>query len=617
MGFFSTLLESIQRTLVAYARVVKLVWQASPRYASLALLLTLVSTLASPVQLWILKVLIDRVSQSLQLASQGSSLDYAVFFVPVLLILAAWLLDEVSSSLVNSVRDLLSQQVENHATYLLLHKGASMDIAFYETPAFSDLMNNARQDVWRMQNLAFQSIELIGLSVSVLSMLALLSRLHPAAAILLVLTAVPHLFAKSYYANRGYALAVGRAPAQRMVSYLSSLLGSREAVKEVRVFGLDTVLLQRFREAVQRFLRENAGLRYAEQRTAFLLGPLSALGMAAILFYTLIQAASTRITIGDAVLAFQAVQQARLGLGRLFLFAGLFYEHGLYVTNVFRLLDLAPDSVEGALHRDKRSDARKSLMLPRPLRKGIEFRNVSFHYPRTDRLVLQNLSFVIHPGESLAIVGENGAGKTTLVKLLARLYDPAEGEILVDGRDLREYDLEDLRHQIGVIFQDYVTYHLTARENVGFGQVEFMCDGERVARAAELGGASPIIERLPNGFETMLGRTFEGGVDLSGGEWQKVALSRAFMRDAQLLILDEPTASLDALAELDVYRRFSELTAGKTTVFISHRFSTVRMAQHIIVLKEGRLCEEGTHDQLLVLGGLYAEMFSAQAERYR
>ncbi|MFZ4660386.1 MAG: ABC transporter ATP-binding protein [Caldilineaceae bacterium] len=337
--------------------------------------------------------------------------------------------------------------------------------------------------------------------------------------------------------------------------------------------------------------------------------------MGAIWLYAIVQAVLARITIGELTLIIQAVERVRTDLGELFKRGGIFYENSIFVSALFQFLDLQPNAVEGALARPQPST--QQAPLPIPLKQGIEFRNVSFHYPGAERLVLQNVSFTLQPGSSVALVGDNGAGKTTLVKLLARFYDPTEGAILLDGRDLRDYDVAALQANIGVIFQDFVRYQVTAQENIGFGRVEEVDDLTRIIAAADKGGAVPVIEKLPNGYQTMLGKTFENSVDLSGGEWQKMALSRAFMRDAQILILDEPTAALDAKAEYDVYLRFAELTGGKTTIFISHRFSTVRMAQHILVLADGRLVEEGTHDQLMALGGSYAEMFTIQAERYR
>jgi ATP-binding cassette, subfamily B, bacterial len=336
----------------------------------------------------------------------------------------------------------------------------------------------------------------------------------------------------------------------------------------------------------------------------------------AVWIYAIYLATMGRITIGDLALVIQVIEQERNALEQAFFVGGLFYEHSLYVANLLHFLDLKPTGIVGALASPADSSNRL-LLAPSSAGQEIEFRHVSFRYPGIETNVITNLSFTIHPGETVALVGENGAGKTTLVKLLARLYDPCEGAIRLDGHDLREYDLESLRSQIGVIFQDYLCYQLTARENIGFGKLEYLDDTERVLRAAELGGARSVVDGLPQGLDTMLGRTFDSGVDLSGGEWQKMALSRAFMRDTQLLILDEPTASLDAYAEHELYQKFTELATGRTTLLISHRFSTVRMANHILVLRDGRLVEEGSHNELIALKGRYAEMYNLQAESYQ
>ncbi len=336
-------------------------------------------------------------------------------------------------------------------------------------------------------------------------------------------------------------------------------------------------------------------------------------GTACIWGYAVIRAVGRHITIGDIALAFQAADRSRTGLVSLFRNLGSFYEHTIFAANLFRFLDIDPTSIEGAPTPPTKSP----LPMPKILNKGIEFRNVSFRYPRSDRFILKNVSFSIKEGESVAIVGENGAGKTTLVKLLTRFYDPTEGIVFLDGKDLRDYDPKELHRQIGVIFQDFVRYDLSAKENIGFGQVEFLEDKEKIHDAAEKGGSSEIIRKLPEGFNTILGKAFDEGVDLSGGEWQKLALSRAFMRHAQILVLDEPTAALDAFAEYEIHKRFVDLTSDKTTIFIFHRFSTVRMAQHILVLQNGKLVEEGSHGDLMNLNGLYTNMFNAQADRYR
>ena len=401
---------------------------------------------------------------------------------------------------------------------------------------------------------------------------------------------------------------------QRMVYYLSALLSERAPVKEVRLFGLHIPFIQRYRAYTQQFAAENRALAFRHERVNLLTVLLSILGVGIVWAYGIFQATLARITIGDLALVFQAAEQVRSGSSNLFRTLGMFYEHTLFVSNLYRFLELAPDGVVGALQPQTSASPPR---VPSPLRQGIEFRNVSFRYPGVDRDVLQNLSFTIGPQATVAVVGENGAGKTTLIKLLTRFYDPTAGEILLDGRDLRSYELADLRRQVGVIFQDFIRYDLTVKENIGFGQVEYMTEMGRIMQAADKGGAIPVIEKLVDGYDAVLGRTFENGNDLSGGEWQKLALSRAFMREAQILILDEPTAALDPLAEYDVYQRFAELTTGKTTIFISHRFSTVRMAQQILVLADGQLVEAGSHLELMAHEGQYAKMFTAQAERYQ
>ncbi len=599
--------KTVRQVVGYFPRVLKLIWDASPRYASLTLFLMIVSAAALPAQIWISKVIIDRITEAIQASSSGNPLNWHAALAPVGIIAMVWVLGGISQSLSQNVKALLGFQVQNHVNFLILDKASTLDIAFYETPAFYDQLAKAQQDIWRVQNLAYVCVEMLGGILSLNMMMGMLFRLHPLAVGVLLLTSGPMVVVGGYYANKRYDLYTSRASAQRMASYFSSLLGSRDAVKEIRLFSLHGPFLERFRRFWQKFFDEDKRLQFSEQKTSLLLGLLSTAGMAAIWVYAVVQAVLTRITIGDVALVFQAVDQSWQGLGHLFLRGRVFYENSLFAGNLFNFLELKPDAVEGTLSRAE-CFHEPPLMVPKPIRHGIEFRNVSFHYPRSERCVLRNLSFTLSSGETVALVGENGAGKTTLVKLLTRLYDPTDGAILLDGRDLREYDLDDLRRQIGVIFQDFVRYQLSARENIGFGQVEFVEDQERVVRAADWGGARSLVENLPRGFETILGRMFDEGVDLSGGEWQKLALSRAFMREAQILILDEPTAALDALAEYEVYRRFMELAAGKTTIFISHRFSTVRIAQHILVLHEGKLIEEGTHETLMALDRQYAKI---------
>jgi ATP-binding cassette, subfamily B, bacterial len=599
-----------------YPRALRLVWGASPRYTLLALLATIASGAVAPTQIWIAKVLIDRIAAALEGSQPGIAFDWSALLAPMVVVFLVWVLGTISESTLEVVTDLLGQMVGHRAEHLLLEKAAQLDMAFFETPAFYDQMESARREMYRAQNLVFFGINVIGPVLSVGGTMALLFRLHPLTVAILLLTSAPHLLLQAYYTSRRFSFWTSNTPALRMAHYMGGLLGSRDAVKEIRLFGLHTPFLARRRQFWDAFLEELRRLYFSQERVKVLLALLSMLGTVGVWVYAVQQALLGRITIGDVALVFQSVEIVRDRLRQIFWTLGGFYEMSLFLSNYFGFLDLAPSAVEGALARDAATSG-TAPTVPRPLRQGLEFRGVSFRYPQTEQLVLRDLSFVIRPGERVALVGENGAGKTTLVKLLTRLYDPTSGQILLEGRDLREYDLNDLRHQIGVIFQDYLRYDLSARENIGFGEVTLVDDVERVTRAAESGGASALVERLPRQLETVLGRTFEGGVDLSGGEWQKLALSRAFMRDAQILILDEPTAALDALAEHDVYRRFAELATGKTTLFISHRFSTVRMAEHILVLEEGCLVEEGRHEELLASGGPYAKMFNTQADPYR
>ena len=540
-------------------------------------------------------------------------MDWVGLLTPVAGVFGVWVLGALCGAAETGLLEKVGVAVSNHSHHLILKKAARLDIAFFENPAFFDEMEKARSETYRAHNLAVVSLLIVSSLAGLASMLVLLLAVHWAAPIVLLVTSAPQVIVGGHYAGKRFSLTGAMAANRRMAEYLSRLLGSRDGVKEIRIFALHEELLRRFDRFWRSWGRETIRLRFDEERFAFLLGLMTMVGTASIWAYAVVRAVGGHISVGTVALAFQAAEQGRAGFSRLFRNLGLFYEHTIYAGTLFRFFDLDPRSVDGALAPPPASPA----PVPEGLTGGIEFRNVSFRYPGSDRDVLRNVSFAIGTGESAAIVGENGAGKTTLIKLLARFYDPTEGAVHLDGRDLREYDLAELRRRIGVIFQDFVRYDLAARENVGFGQVDRLEDADRIERAALDGGAGDLIEGLPKGYDTILGKEFEEGVDLSGGEWQKIALSRAFMNEAQILILDEPTAALDAFAEQDVFSRFAELTADRTAIFISHRFSTVRMADRILVLQEGELVEQGSHEQLLAEDGRYARMFNTQAERYR
>ena len=608
---------AFRRAISDYYRLFKMLWAASPWCAIACVLSALLSSAVPAIQVLVSKVVIDRVAETSRSLHGAAGPDWRYLLAPIGLIVLLWLLGGICQSLIEGSKELLAFQTNAHVEYLVLEKAARMDIAFYENPSFFDKMENARQQGWQVHLLVSYCVDTVGSIISLVFMSGILYQSYRFAWLVLFLASIPHIITTTYYGYRRFKLLTNRVTAQRIVDYFSHLLGSRETVKEIRLFGLHQHLLEKYRYYRETFYQENKMLVYARERAISFIRMPAMLSTGGIWAYTAVQAALLRITLGDLVLIIQAADQVQDKLGHLFRMGGQFYEHSLFVGSLFNFLDLSPHDIDGALTQPEKTAAASTGVKKRRAQQGIEYCNVSFRYPQSERFILRDLSFWLRPGETVAIVGGNGAGKSTLVKLLARFYDPTEGEIYLDGKNLREYDIRYLRQRIGILFQDYVRYNLTVRENIGFGRIEQLEHAELIASAAHKGGAATFIERFPLRFDTMIGKTFADGVDLSGGEWQKLALSRAFMRDAEILILDEPTAALDAFAELEVYGRFIELAQGKMAILISHRFSTVRTAQHILVLQNGRLIEEGAHDELMDLGGQYSLMFKAQANHYR
>jgi len=424
---------------------------------------------------------------------------------------------------------------------------------------------------------------------------------------LLIAGVLPAFLGESHFAFLGYAKNFRQTPVRRQLDYLRLIGGSKEAAKELKLFGLSKFLTQRFTSLSDGIYDENVALSRRKLIAGAFLSLIAYVGYYSAYVFVIWRTVTGVYSIGLWYLLSGAILQASNNLQQIFSTLSGIADQALFLTDLLAFFDMKPTI-------QSKPDA---LPAPRPIVSGFEFRNVSFRYPGSSRLVLNKLNFHLHPRERVALIGENGEGKTTIVKLITRLYDPTEGQVLLDGVDLREYRLEDLYREIGVIFQDFMRYEMTARENIAVGRIEEIDDLKMLDAAAQKSLADAVIAKLPGGYDQMLGRRFETGVDLSGGEWQKVALARAYLRDAQLLILDEPTAALDARSEFEVFQRFAELTAGKMALFISHRFSTVRMADRIVVLENGRIAEEGSHDQLASLGGRYKEMFEMQAASYR
>ncbi|MDE3169136.1 MAG: ABC transporter ATP-binding protein, partial [Acidobacteriota bacterium] len=423
----------------------------------------------------------------------------------------------------------------------------------------------------------------------------------------LIVCVVPAFLGETHFAFLGYSLNFQQTPAKREMEYLRILGGSKESAKELKLFGLGPFLVRRYTDISDALHNQNVSLAKRKLLIGAFLTLLGTIGYYGTYAYVIYETILGALTIGTLVFLAGAISGASSNIQQLFSTFSSIADQALFMADLLEFFEMRP----------KIASKPNALPVPRPITQGFEFRDVSFAYPGNPRLVLKDINFKIRPSERIALVGENGQGKTTIVKLLTRLYEVTSGQILLDGIDIREYDIEDLWREIGVIFQDFVRYEMTASRNIGLGRIEHCDDQPRIRVAAEKSFAEAVIRRLPRGFQQTLGVRFEGGVELSGGEWQKIALARAYLRDAQLLILDEPTAALDARSEHDLFQRFADLTTQKMSVLISHRFSTVRMADRILVLEGGRIAEEGPHDQLVKEGGRYAEMFELQAANYR
>jgi ATP-binding cassette subfamily B protein len=521
--------------------------------------------------------------------------------------MALAVLTGILSRAVDYFDNLLADRYTHHVSVEVMRKAAALDLTVYEDPVFYDRLERARVQATDRLAMIQQMGRLIQQAVTALAFSAVLVRYSPFLLLLLVAGIIPAFLGESHFAFLSYAKNFRQTPRRRQMDYLRQVGGSKEAAKELKLFNLSDYLTRRFTTLSQSIYEENVALN---RRRLFwggllaILGQLGYYGAYALSIYRTIQGS---YSVGDLTLITTAIMQSMANIQQAFSTASGVADQALFLTDLVAFFEMKPQV------RSKIG----GLQAPHPAVRGFEFRDVSFVYPGTTRRILSDFNFTLCPGERVALIGENGQGKTTMVKLITRLYDPTEGQILLDGVDLREYDLAALHSEIGVIFQDFMRYEMTARENIAVGHVEVRHTQEEIEFAAEKSLAAGVIATLSGGYDQMLGRRFEGGVDLSGGEWQKLALARAYLRDAQLLILDEPTAALDARSEFEVFQRFAELTHGKMALLISHRFSTVRMADRIVVLEAGRLVEEGSHNSLVALGGRYASMFEMQAASYR
>ena len=590
------------------------IWATSKPLTLASLGQRLVRALLPIVTLYIGKLIIDEavrlvslglVFDTLGVAWRGGQLNHLLLLLAFEFALA--ILSDLLGRLVSYADSLLSELFTNATSVRLMEHAATLDLEDFEDADLQDKLDRARRQTMGRMNLMSQLFGQAQDAITVVSFAAGLLIYAPWLMVLLAVALIPAFVGEAHFNALNYSLNFQWTPERRQLEYLRQMGASVETAKEVKIFNLNRFFITRFRELSGKFYTANRALASRRAFWGTLLAALGTLGYYIAYAYIAWRTVKGDFSIGDLTFLAGSFRRLRQLLESLLIGFSQVAGQALYLDDLYSFFEIVPEIAS-------KPDA---MPVPQPIRKGFTFDNVGFRYPDAEKWALRGLNFELHAGEVLALVGENGAGKTTLVKLLARLYEPDEGRILLDGRDLRDYDLDDLRANIGVIFQDFVRYHLTAGENIGVGQIDAMHDEVRIREAARRSMADEVVAGLPRGYKQVIGRRFKDGVDLSGGQWQKIAIARAYMRDAQVMILDEPTAALDARAEFEVFQRFKELSEGKTAVLISHRFSSVRMADRILVLAEGRLEASGTHEQLLAQGGRYAELFELQAAGYR
>ncbi|PBJ83180.1 ABC transporter ATP-binding protein [Lysobacteraceae bacterium NML93-0399] len=592
----------------------RMIWTVSPLLTCISVGLRIVRALLPVAMLFVGKLIIDEVVRLVGAGAigdgfagawQAGTLDH------LLVLLAAEFALAIASDLIGRLTTysdgLLSELFSNATSVRLMEHAAVLDLEDFEDPDLQDRLDRARRQTIGRSNLMAQLFGQMQDTITVASLAVGLIVYAPWLIALLALALVPAFLGESHFNALRYALDSRWTPERRQLEYIRMAGASVETAKEVKIFGLHRFLIARYRTLAERFFIANRGLARRRMVWGTLFAALGTLGYYAAYAYICWRTVRGDFSIGDLTFLAASFLRLRQLLEGLLVGVSQVAGQALYLDDLFSFFRIEPEI---------RSPA-DPAPFPRPITRGFVFENVGFRYPDSTAWAVRHLDFELRAGEVLALVGENGAGKTTLVKLLARLYDPDEGRILLDGRDLRDYDLDEVHANVGVIFQDFVRYSLSAGENIGVGQPEAMDDDARIREAARRGMADAVIAGLAGGFDQPVGRRFKYGVDLSGGQWQKIAISRAYMRDAQVMILDEPTAALDARSEFEVFQRFKELSEDRTAVLISHRFSSVRMADRILVLEQGRIEASGTHDALMAQGGRYAELFELQAAGYR
>lgn len=584
-------------------RFFKLVWQTSPSLTLTNALLRITRSALPVAILYVGKLIIDQVV----LLNRGTGGEHYYLWQLVAIEFLLAILSDALSRATTLVDSLLGDLFSNHTSIQIMEHAATLDLDQFEDSEFYDKLERARQQTVGRTVLLSQMLSQVQDIITMAFLAAGLVVFNPWLLVLLFIAVLPAFAGESYFNDKNYSLTRRQTPERRELDYMRFLGASDETAKEVKIFNLSGFLTDRFRFLSDKFYKDNKQIAVKRSLWGTLFAVLGSLGYYGAYVFIIFKTITGKLSIGDLTFLAGSFRQLRSLLeGILSRFTAV-SQGAIYLKDFFDFFNIT----------SKIKPSVNPLPFPNPIKEGFTFENVGFRYANSERWAIRHLNFILHAGEKLALVGENGAGKTTLVKLLARLYEPTEGRILLDGRDLREYDLEELRTQVGVIFQDYIRYQMTVSQNIAVGNIAEKGNENLIINSAKQSLADILVQRLPGKYEQALGKRFNNGVELSGGEWQKIALARAYMKNAQLLILDEPTAALDARAEYEVFQRFAELTKGKTAVLISHRFSTVRMADRILVLEKGELLEQGSHEKLIRKNGRYAELFQLQAKGYQ
>jgi ATP-binding cassette subfamily B protein len=606
MKFFNDKPKSSEKLSTNIAWAFQIVWRSGPGLAVANVILTFIQSLLPLISLYLIKLVIDGVSAGLTAADRTAAFQGVTFLI--IISGGVVLFERIVGTLAGLVGTAQAELVTDRMYEILHAKSAEMDLEYYENSDYYDTLHRAQREAPYRPTRILNGLFSLGQSaISLIAIGGLLLIFHWSVPIFLILAAMPGLLIRFRFANTIYTWSRRRTPVERKAFYFSSMLTEGGHAKEIRLFNLGNIFIERFGN-LRSLIRQERLQLLTKRSVADSITHSGAIVPAFALYgFLAYRALNGLVTIGDLVMFYQAVQRGQSYLQQFLGSIADLYENNLFLSNVHEFLSLKP----------KITSPSRPKAITVPLRQGIVFHGVKFQYPNSDSRILDAIDLRIRPGEHIALVGENGSGKTTLVKLLCRLYDPTEGAITVDGIDLRELSLEALRSKISIVFQDYARYHLTAKENIWFGNVELPPDEKRIVSAARQAGAHEAIAKLRQGYETVLGKSFENGAELSVGEWQKVALARAFLRSSEILILDEPTSAMDAKAEYELFKKFHQLSKGRTAILISHRLSTVKMVDHIYFLEHGTIVESGTHDELIDQRGKYAYMFERQAQNYR